>query len=180
VTIAGFPPRRYNPTIAQRPERIGAAARPSPERRNSPHRKGCTIMASTIRRVEYFTTTIPDRPGQACELLSQFAKLGVNLVGMTAIPMGPDSTWLTLYPSDSNLLVTAARRLNVPLSGPQPALLVQGDDAMGELAGTLEQLAHGNVNVFASYAVADGRGHYGDLLLVRPEHFEHAVKVLGV
>lgn len=137
-------------------------------------------MASTIRRVEYFTTTIPDRPGQACELLAQFAKLGVNLVGMTAIPMGPDSTWLTLYPSDSNLLVTAARRLNVPLSGPQPALLVQGDDEMGALAGMLEQLAHANVNIFASYAVADGKGHYGDLILVRPELYEHAVRVLGL
>jgi hypothetical protein len=66
------------------------------------------------------------------------------------------------------------------LSGPRPALLVQGDDEMGALAGMLEQLAHANVNVFASYAVADGKGHYGDLILVRPEHFEHAAKVLGL
>jgi hypothetical protein len=137
-------------------------------------------MASTIRRVEYFTTTIPDRPGQACDLLSQFARRGVNLVGLTAIPMGPDSTWLTLYPSDSNLLVSAAQRLNVPLSGPQPALLVQGDDEMGALAGVLEQLAHASVNVFASYAVADGKGHYGVLIMVRPEHFEQALRVLGM
>ncbi len=135
-------------------------------------------MASKIRTVEYFTTTIPDRPGQACELLSHFAKLGVNLVGMTAIPMGPESTWLTLYPSDSNLLLRAAQRMNVVLNGPQHALLVQGDDEMGALAGVLARLAEANVNIFATYAVADGKGHYGDIINVRSEHYERAVKAL--
>ncbi len=135
-------------------------------------------MASKIRRVEYFTTTIPDRPGQACELLSQFAKLGVNLVGMTAIPMGPESTWLTLYPSDSNLLLRAAQRMNITLNGPQHALLVQGDDEMGALAAVLAKLAEAGVNIFATYAVADGKGHYGDIINVRAEHYDRAVKTL--
>jgi len=135
-------------------------------------------MASTIRRVEYFTATVPDRPGQACELLSQFARLGVNLVGLTAIPMGPESTWLNLYPADSNLLLTAARRLNVALNGPHHALLVQGDDEMGALAGVLTKLAEAGVNVFGSYAVADGHGQYGNIINLQPEHFERAVKAL--
>lgn len=135
-------------------------------------------MASTIRRVDYFTATIPDRPGQACELLSQFAKLGVNLLGLTAIPMGPDSTWLNLYPSDSNLLLTAAQRLNVTLNGPHHALLVQGDDELGALAGVLTKLAEADVNVFGSYAVTDGKGHYGNIINLRPEHYERAVKAL--
>jgi hypothetical protein len=135
-------------------------------------------MATTIRRVDYFTTTIPDRPGQACELLSQFARLGVSLVGMTAIPTGPDSTWLTLYPSDSNLLVSAAQRLNVVLNGPHHALLVQGDDEMGALAGVLTRLAEADVNVYGSYAVTDGKGYYGNIINLRPDHYERAVRAL--
>jgi len=135
-------------------------------------------MASTIRRVEYFTATIPDRPGQACELLSQFARLGVNLVGLTAIPMGPESTWLNLYPTDSTLLMTAAQRLKVTLNGPNNALLVQGDDEMGAPAGVLTRPAEAGVNVFGSCAVADGHGHYGNIINLQPEHFERAVKAL--
>jgi prephenate dehydratase len=145
---------------------------------NVQDKSGSTAMASTIRTVESFTTTIPDRPGQACELLSQFARLGVNLVGLTAIPMGPESTWLTLYPSDSNLLLTAAKRLNVLLNGPHHALLVQGDDEMGALAGVLTKLAEAEVNVFGSFAVTDGKGHYGNIINLRPEHYERAVKAL--
>ncbi len=137
-------------------------------------------MAPTIRRVESYTTTIPDRPGQACELLSQFARLGVDLVALTAIPMGPESTWLTLYPADSNLLLSAARRLNVPLNGPHHALLVQGDDEMGALAGVFTRLAEADVNILGSYAVADGGGRYGNIINLKPEDFERAAKALHV
>jgi hypothetical protein len=102
----------------------------------------------------------------------------VNLLGLTAIPMGPESTWLTLYPTDSNLLLRAAQRLNVVLNGPHHALLVQGDDEMGALAGVLTKLAEADVNVFGSYAVADGKGHYGNIINLRPEHYERAARAL--
>jgi prephenate dehydratase len=46
-------------------------------------------MAFRIRRVEYFTCTVQDRPGEAYKLLSQLADLGLNLVEFTAVPMGP-------------------------------------------------------------------------------------------
>jgi len=32
----------------------------------------------------------------------------------------------------------------------------------------------------ASYAVADGKGHYGNILYVRPEHYDKAVTALQV
>ena len=135
-------------------------------------------MPSTIRRVDYFYTTVPDRPGQAYELLTQLAKQGVNLLGLNAIPMGPDATQLTLFPHDSNVLTSAAQRANIELNGPHRALLVQGDDEMGALASVLAKLADAGVNVYASYAVADGKGHYGNIMYVRPDEHDRAAKAL--
>jgi len=137
-------------------------------------------MAYTIRRVDYFYTTVQDKPGQAYELLNQLARLGVNLLGLNAIPMGPDATQLTLFPHDSNALTSAATRARIDLNGPHRAFLVQGDDEMGALAGVLARLADAEVNVYASYAVADGKGHYGNIIYVRPEHHDKAVKALSL
>ncbi len=137
-------------------------------------------MPHVIRRVDYFYTTVQDRPGQAYDLLTQLARLGVNLLGLNAIPMGPDATQLTLFPLDSNALMSAAQRARIELNGPHRALLIQGDDEMGALAGVLARLADAEVNVYASYAVADGKGHYGNILYVRPEHYDKAVTALQV
>lgn len=137
-------------------------------------------MAYTIRRVDYFYTTVQDKPGQAYELLNQLARLGVNLLGLSVIPMGPDTTQLTLFPDDTGVLTNAAPRAHIELDGPHRALLVQGDDEMGALAGVFARLAEAAVNVYASYAVADGKGKYGDILYVRPEDYDRAVKALQV
>jgi hypothetical protein len=137
-------------------------------------------MAHTIRRVDYFYTTVQDRPGQAHELLTQLSRLGVNLFALTAVPLGPDATQMTLFPQDTNALKHAADRAGLRLDGPHHALLVQGDDELGALAGVLGRLADEDVNVYASYAVADGKGHYGDVIYVRPEHYDRAVKALNV
>ncbi len=137
-------------------------------------------MAHTIRRVDYFYTTVQDQPGQAHELLTQLARLGVNLFALTAVPMGPDATQMTLFPQDSGLLKNAAERAGLRLDGPHRALLVQGEDELGALASVLARLADADVNVYASYGVADGHGHYGDVIYVRPEHYDRAAKALKV
>ena len=135
-------------------------------------------MAHTIRRVDYFYTTVQDKPGQAYELLAQLAKLGVNLMALNAVPLGPDATQLTLFPHDSNVLTSAAQRAQITLDGPHRAFLVQGDDEMGALTGVLAKLADAGVNIYASSAVADGKGHYGNIMYVRPDEHDRAAKAL--
>lgn len=58
-------------------------------------------MSFTIRPVDYFYTTIRDQPGEAYNLLSQLAGLGVNLLAFSGIPLGPMHTQLTLFPEDT-------------------------------------------------------------------------------
>ena len=97
-------------------------------------------MAFTIRRVEYSYATVRDEPGAAYRILSQLAELGVNLLAFTAVPIGPSRAQLALFPEDPGKLAAAARAANLALDGPHHALLVQGDDELGALAGVHQRL----------------------------------------
>jgi hypothetical protein len=137
-------------------------------------------MACSIRRIDYFYTTVSDQPGTACKLLRTLADLGINLLAFTAVPLGPSHTQLTLFPQDAGKLAREAENDHIVLDGPHPALLVQGDDELGALAELHMKLADARVNVYASTGVADGRGCFGYVVYVRPEEFERASAALGV
>ncbi len=137
-------------------------------------------MANRIRRVEYFHATVVDEPGEAYKVLSALAGLGVNLVAFTAVPVGPDSTQITLFPEDPGKMRSEAQKAGMALDGPHRALLVQGDDELGVLATVHEKLYRAQVNVYASSAIADGAGKFGHLIYVRPEDYERAAKALSV
>jgi hypothetical protein len=137
-------------------------------------------MAYRIRRVEYFHATVVDQPGEAFKVLSTLAGLGVNLLAFTAVPVGPDSTQLTLFPEDAGKMRSEAQKAGMALDGPHRALLVQGDDELGALAMVHQRIYRSNVNVYASSAIADGFGKYGHLIYVRPEDYERAARALEI
>jgi hypothetical protein len=137
-------------------------------------------MPDLIRRVDYFITTIRDRPGEGYKLLAQLAEMGLNLVAFTAVPVGPSSTQLTLFPEDTGRMASAAQRAGMMLDGPHPAFLVQGDDKLGALAQIHQELHRANVNISASTGVTDGRGSFGYLIYVRSEDCDRAAAALGI
>jgi hypothetical protein len=137
-------------------------------------------MAFHVRRIDYFSTTVRDDPGEAYKLLATLANLGVNLLAFTAVPIGPLHTQLTIFPEDSAKLANEAKMDRLVLDGPHPALLVQGDDELGALAGLHMKLMKANVNVYASTGVADGGGSFGYVIYVRPEQYNLAVAALGL
>jgi hypothetical protein len=135
-------------------------------------------MATKVRRINYYYATVQGEPGDAYELLAQLANLGVNLLALTVVPTGPTSTQLTLFPEDRLKLTSAAEKARLPLNGPHPAILVQGDDELGALAGIHTKLHEADVSVFASSGVTDGRGGYGYVVYLRPEEAERAERAL--
>ena len=137
-------------------------------------------MAFDIRRVDYFYTTVKDDPEEGYKLLSRFADLGINLLAFTAVPFGPMRSQLTIFPEDTLKLQDEAKKDQIALDGPHPALLVRGDDKLGALAEIHEKLYDAKVNVFASSGVADGRGGYGYIIYVRPEEYERAAAALKI
>jgi hypothetical protein len=134
-------------------------------------------MAIRGRRVHYFHTTVGEG---AYDLLSVLAGLGVNLLAMNAVPLGPDSTQLTLFPEDPLILQNAAARAGLKLEGPHRALLVWGDDRMGALADIHAKLRDAHVDVFSSTCVTVGTGYYGYVIHVRPKDADTAAVALGL
>ena len=135
-------------------------------------------MGFQIKRVQYFYSTVEDQPGEAHKILSLLAEVGISLLAFTAVPIGPIHTQLTLFPADELKLKDVANKAGFDLDGPHPALLVQGDDELGALAGIHEKLFRANVNVYASSGVTDGKGCYGYIVYVRSEDFDRAVSAL--
>jgi hypothetical protein len=137
-------------------------------------------MACSVRRVDYFSATVKDQPGQAYQLLTTLADLGINLLAFTAVPIGPLHTQLTIFPEDTGKLIREAQQDLLVLDGPHPALMVQGDDELGALAEFHKRLADAGVNVYASTGVADGSGSFGYIIYVRPEEYDRALLALDL
>lgn len=137
-------------------------------------------MAHEIRRVEYFYTTVQDRPGEALRFLSTLEDLGLNMLAFTAIPVGIMQTQLTIFPDEPARLRDQGQKSGFSLDGPHHALLVQGEDVPGAIVEIHEALYRARINVYASTGVTGGRGSYGYILYVRPEEFETACEAVGV
>lgn len=137
-------------------------------------------MSYQIKKVDYFYTSIDDQPGEAYKLLTVFAKAGINLLAITAVPVGPTKTQLTLFPENGNKFENETKRAGFVLDGPYQALLVQGDDELGALAEVHQKLFDVGVNVYASSGVTDGKGNYGYILYLRQEQFDDACKAFDL
>ena len=137
-------------------------------------------MAFTIRPVEYYYANVRDELGAAYRVLSHLAERGVNLLAFTAVPAGPTLAQFALFPEDPGKLVAEARDAQLPLDGPHHALLVQGDDELGALAGVHERLLHAGVDIYASAGVTDARGSFGYVMYVREDQFSKAGAALGL
>lgn len=135
-------------------------------------------MGSDIRRIEYFRATVKDEPGSAFTVLSALSSQGVNLVAFTAIPIAVNETQLILFPDSSTSFSHAAATIRMAVDGPHPALLVQGDDALGAIAEIHGILADEDINVVAATGVADGRGTFGYVIHLRENDVDRAANLL--
>jgi len=137
-------------------------------------------MAYKIQRVDYYHFMVKHEPGEAYQFLTRLANMGLNLVAFTAIPLGDETTQLTIFPENSLKITKEAKLAGLDLEGPHRAFLVQGDDELGALAGIHMALYKADVNVVASIGVADGGNSYGYILYIRSDEYEKAAKALGV
>jgi hypothetical protein len=134
-------------------------------------------MADTVRVVQYFKMTVPDKPGEGARALETLRGAGVNLLAFSGFPRGRGAQ-LDFVPSDVAAFRQAARAARWKVQGPKRAFVVAGEDRVGAVADLLGKLAGARINVTATDAVcADGR--YGVLLWVAPRDVNRAAKALG-
>lgn len=137
-------------------------------------------MSARIFSVDYYYTTVENRPGRGCQFLKLLAAGDVNLMAFNAFPVSTDRTQLVIYPQNATWLGEVARRENITLHGPYHAFLVQGDDELGALVEIHEKLCDAEINVSSSTGLTDGHGRYRYIMHVQPEDYDRALKVLGV
>jgi len=135
-------------------------------------------MATTARVVEYFHTRLENGPGKAYEWLAQLASEDINLLAFSAIPFGPSHIELTIFPESRSNFEAFAGIAGWEITGPQHAVLVQGDDRLGALAEIHQKLKQAGASVYASSGVTDGQGHYGYVIYTKEGDHLLAAKAL--
>jgi hypothetical protein len=118
-----------------------------------------------------------DRPGEAFEIPSRMRKSGVNLLPSVPFRAGLGTRSSSLRRGEQ--LGERRGESDIVLER-APRLLVQGDDKLGALADIHRRLFEGNINVYASNGVTDGKGGYGYVFYVKPEDYERAANVLDI
>jgi len=134
-------------------------------------------MADTIRKVDYFSMAVSNRPGAALRVLDTLRDAGVNLLAFTGFPNGRQAQ-IDLIPERTPALTKVARDAGLKLSVKKTGFLVQGKDRPGAVAATLDRLAEAKINVTAIDAMCAGAGQYAALLWVKPAMVRKAAKVL--
>lgn len=136
-------------------------------------------MADKIRRVDYFYVEVPDRPGEGFRFLGALKEAGVNLLSMTAFPIGGGRSQIDVVPEDPAALEKAAKKAGLALKARKQALFIQGKDRPGAVADITRRLSDAGINVHAANAACGGGGGYGMILWVAQKDVDAAAKALG-
>ncbi len=134
-------------------------------------------MADTIRVVEYFYVTAPNKPGEAARALNTLKEAGVNLLAFSGFPQGRRAQ-LDFIPADPAAFRQVAKRAKWKVVGPKRGFLVQGDDRVGATAELLARLGAEKVNVTAIDAVCANE-RYSAIFWVAPKDVKKAAGLLG-
>jgi hypothetical protein len=135
-------------------------------------------MADTIRKVSYYYTMVPNRPGAGARVLSALKDARVNLLAFSGFPEGRESQ-LDFVPEDGGAFLRAMRKHGFKLSARKTGFLVEGSDRIGAVAAIHAKLANARINVTAMDAVCTRGGRYAALLWVKPKDVARAARVLG-
>ena len=136
-------------------------------------------MAETIRRVDYFYVTAPNKPGEGVRMLSALKEAGISLLAFSGFPSGRRSQ-IDFVPEDTAAFRKAARKAGWKLSPRKTGFLIEGKDQLGALLNVVSRLAEVKINVTAATAVCAGQRRYGALLWVKSPDVRKAAKVLGI
>jgi hypothetical protein len=135
-------------------------------------------MADTVRLVDYFYISAPNKAGEGARVLRTLKDAGVNLIAFSGFPQGRRAQ-MDFIPADPGAFKQAAKKAKWKVVGPKRGFLVQGDDRVGAGAELLDRLGAAKINVTAIDAVTIAGGRYGAILWVAPKDVKKAATLLG-
>src|SRR5688572_32191135 len=124
-------------------------------------------MAS-IRKVDYYSVKVPQRPGAGAALLAAMKPGGVNLLAFHGFPAGSGAQ-VDFMPANSARFRRAAQKAGLKVASRKTVFLVQGADKVGALTSVLGKLSAAKINLVALTAVTAGKSRYVMLFRMRKE-----------
>jgi hypothetical protein len=135
-------------------------------------------MADSVRKIDYFYTELPNKPGEGAKALAALREAGVNLLAFTGFPSGRRAQ-MDFIPEDTVAFKAAAKKAGLKLSPKKTGFLIQGDDRVGAVAEIVEKLAAAGINITAMDAVSAGAGRYGAIMWVKAPDVRKASRLLA-
>ncbi|HYC48320.1 MAG TPA: hypothetical protein VED01_22835 [Burkholderiales bacterium] len=134
-------------------------------------------MPDSVRKVEYFSIQVPNKPAQAFSVLSTLVSAGINLLACSGVPRGRRAQ-IDVVPEDPRAFRRVVKKAGLQFSPEKSGFMIQGDDRPGALAQHLESLADERVNVIGIDALSAGEGRWGAIIWVEDAALKKAEKVL--
>jgi hypothetical protein len=134
-------------------------------------------MGESVRKVNHYSMTVPDKPGAAFNLLATLVSAGINLLACSGAPKGRRAQ-IDVVPDDTRKFVAAAKKARLAFVENRSGFLLQGEgDRPGVLAGKLKVLADQGINVTGVDALSIG-DTWGAILWVASKDVSRAGKHL--
>ena len=133
---------------------------------------------SNIRKADYYTMKVSQRPGAGAALLGAMKAAGVNLLAFTGFPTGGGAQ-VDFIPENAARFRQAAKKAGLHVSKRKTVFLARGDDRVGALTGILARLSKAKINIVALSAVTAGKRRYGMVFWVKKKDVGRASRALG-
>jgi hypothetical protein len=134
-------------------------------------------MAS-VRKADYYTMKVSQRPGAGAQLLAAMKAARVNLLAFTGFPTGGGAQ-VDFIPENSTRFRQAAKKAGLKVSKRKTVFVVRGEDRVGALTGVLGKLAKAKINIVSLSAVTAGSRRFGMVLWVKKADVGRASRALG-
>jgi len=135
-------------------------------------------MTDVIRKVVYYKTEVPDKPGEGARILGALKAEGVNLLAFSGFPSGRRAQ-MDFMPEDEAQFKKAAKKAGLKLDAKKTGFLVQGDDRVGAVSEIVTKIAAAKINVTALDAIVAGGGRYGVIFWVKPADVRKTAKLIN-
>jgi hypothetical protein len=135
-------------------------------------------MPDTVRKVEYFSIQVPDKPGEAFRVLQTLVSSGINLLACSGRPVGQRAQ-IDVVPADARAFNAVTTQAGLSFTISKSGFLVQGEDRPGALAQNLQRLANAGINVTGIDAMGAGEGRWSAIVWVKTEDVSPAASALG-
>ncbi len=135
-------------------------------------------MALDVLQVEYFNITVGDDISEASQLISSIVEAGADFHAFKSVHVEQGKTQFTFFAKDSSKITDGAKKANLKLDGPYPAVLIKGDEKAGALGSIYKKLSLAGIKVNEACGIADINAGYGVVLYLGQEDCDKVISAL--